>query len=79
MLGFFSAFEVSLILLKIFPPWFATKIVVFLAWLMLGCTLEYNLIRPDEGPLAMKERIGRTPVLDVGSGQIRSGEIKVRV
>ncbi|KAG0592083.1 hypothetical protein KC19_1G223400 [Ceratodon purpureus] len=78
LLGVFSTFDASLKLLKIFPMWFADKILVFLSWLTLGCTDKYNLIRPAEGPLQMKKMTGHTPVLDVGTvAKIRSGHIKV--
>jgi hypothetical protein len=73
-----STFEVSMKLLKVFPLWFVDKCLVYCSWLTLGGTAKYNLIRPEEGPLAMKARTGQTPVLDVGTvAKIRSGDIQV--
>jgi indole-3-pyruvate monooxygenase len=80
LFGVISSFEASLKLLRVFPRWFVDKILVFCSRLTLGCTDEYNLVRPAEGPLEMKERTGRTPVLDVGTvAKIRRGEIKVKL
>lgn len=74
-----SIFDVSQLLLKVFPIWFVDMILVLLSWLTLGSTAKYNLIRPEEGPLSLKARTGRTPVLDVGTfGKIKSGQIKVK-
>ncbi|KAG0600425.1 hypothetical protein M758_11G033100 [Ceratodon purpureus] len=73
-----STFDVSMKLLKVFPLWFVDKCIVYSSWLTLGDTAKYNLIRPEEGPLAMKARTGQTPVLDVGTvAKIRNGDIKV--
>ena len=73
-----SSFDVSMKLLKVFPLWFVDKCLVFSSWLTLGSTSKYNVIRPEEGPLALKGRTGQTPVLDVGTmAKIRSGDIKV--
>ncbi|RWW35849.1 hypothetical protein BHE74_00059176 [Ensete ventricosum] len=39
---------------------------------------EYGLKRPSLGPLELKHKQGKTPVLDLGAlGKIKSGEIKV--
>jgi hypothetical protein len=74
-----SIFGVSQQLLKVLPTWLVDKVLVLLSWLTLGSTAKYNLVRPAEGPLTLKARTGRTPVLDVGTmGKIKSGEIKVR-
>ena len=74
-----SIFGVSQQLLKVLPTWLVDKVLVLLSWLTLGSTAKYNLVRPAEGPLTLKARTGRTPVLDVGTvAKIRSGEIKVK-
>lgn len=73
-----STFGLSTQLLRVFPVWFVDKLLVFFSWLTLGGTAKYHLVRPEEGPLSMKARTGKTPVLDVGTvAKIRSGEIKV--
>jgi len=45
---------------------------------MLGNTSRYGLRRPEMGPLELKNKFGKTPVLDVGTlARIREGRIKV--
>jgi len=45
---------------------------------MLGNTSRYGLRRPEMGPLELKNKFGKTPVLDVGTlAKIRQGKIKV--
>ncbi|KAI6693784.1 hypothetical protein NL676_021494 [Syzygium grande] len=57
---------------------FIDKILIFLAWLILGNVEKYGLKRPKIGPLQLKNAAGKTPVLDIGAlSKIRSGEIKV--
>ena len=60
------------------PLWLADKCVVFLSWLSFGSMKEYGFLRPKEGPLAGKARIGKTPVIDVGTvAKVKDGQIKV--
>ncbi|KAK7855160.1 putative indole-3-pyruvate monooxygenase yucca3 [Quercus suber] len=60
------------------PLWLVDKILLILAWLILGNVEKYGLRRPSIGPLQLKNSAGKTPVLDIGALQkIRSGEIKV--
>ncbi|URD95937.1 monooxygenase [Musa troglodytarum] len=73
-----STFELAVLLMKWLPLWLADRILVVLAWLVLGNVEKLGLKRPSTGPLELKNAQGRTPVLDIGAlGKIRSGEIKV--
>lgn len=54
------------------------KILVSLARILLGDLKRYGINRPIMGPLELKNREGKTPVLDIGTlGKIKTGEIKV--
>nr|XP_010933164.1 probable indole-3-pyruvate monooxygenase YUCCA9 [Elaeis guineensis] len=73
-----STFELAVFLLKWLPLWLVDRILVVLAWLVLGNITKYGLKRPAIGPLELKNTQGRTPVLDIGAlGKIKSGDIKV--
>ncbi|KAA8550676.1 hypothetical protein F0562_002360 [Nyssa sinensis] len=73
-----STFELAVTMMKWIPLWLVDKILLILSWLILGSTEKYGLKRPSIGPLELKNREGKTPVLDIGALQkIRSGEIKV--
>ncbi|KAG1354828.1 Flavin-containing monooxygenase [Cocos nucifera] len=73
-----STFELAVCLLKWLPLWLVDKILLVLAWLVLGNVEKYGLKRPSTGPLELKNTQGRTPVLDIGTlSKIRSGDIKV--
>jgi len=64
--------------MKWLPLWLVDKILLVLAWLVLGNIEKYGLKRPSTGPLELKNTQGRTPVLDIGAlGKIKSGEIEV--
>lgn len=61
------------------PLWLADKLVVLLSWLSFGSLKELGFVRPKEGPLAGKARLGKTPVIDVGTvAKVKDGHIKVR-
>lgn len=73
-----STFELAVLLMKWLPLWLVDKILLILAWFILGNIEKYGLRRPSIGPLQLKNTSGKTPVLDIGALQkIRSGEIKV--
>ncbi|XP_030975048.1 probable indole-3-pyruvate monooxygenase YUCCA7 isoform X1 [Quercus lobata] len=73
-----STFELAVLLMKWLPLWLVDKILLILAWLILGNVEKYGLRRSSIGPLQLKNSAGKTPVLDIGALQkIRSGEIKV--
>jgi indole-3-pyruvate monooxygenase len=60
------------------PLWLADKFVVLLSWLAFGSMNEFGFVRPKEGPLAGKARLGKTPVIDVGAvAKVKDGHIKV--
>ncbi|XP_040989042.1 probable indole-3-pyruvate monooxygenase YUCCA7 isoform X2 [Juglans microcarpa x Juglans regia] len=73
-----STFELAVLLMKWLPLWLVDKILLILAWFILGNVEKYGLRRPSIGPLQLKNTSGKTPVLDIGALQkIRSDEIKV--
>ncbi|CAM6090828.1 unnamed protein product [Calypogeia fissa] len=73
-----STFSVALKLMRTFPVWFADWLLVFYTWLTLGNIADYGLTRPKEGPMERKGKVGKTPILDVGTlGKIKTGHIKV--
>lgn len=73
-----STFETAFFLMKWLPTWLVDKLLLVLAWLVLGSTEKYGLKRPSVGPLELKNAQGKTPVLDIGAlNKIKSGEIKV--
>lgn len=65
-------------MMKWLPLWLIDKILIFLAWLILGNVEKYGLKRPKIGPLQLKNAAGKNPALDIGAlSKIRSGKIKV--
>ncbi|KAK4765849.1 hypothetical protein SAY87_007491 [Trapa incisa] len=73
-----STFELAIFLMKWLPLWLVDKLLLILAWLVLGNLEKLGIKRPSMGPLELKNMKGKTPVLDIGAlGKIRSGSIKV--
>ncbi|KAL4015263.1 hypothetical protein IC575_027505 [Cucumis melo] len=73
-----STFELAIMMMKWLPLWLVDKLLLVLAWLILGNIEKYGLKRPSMGPLELKNEIGKTPVLDIGAlEKIKSGDIKV--
>ncbi|KAK9146292.1 hypothetical protein Sjap_006195 [Stephania japonica] len=73
-----STFEMITLLMKWLPLWLVDKLMVIIAWLVLGRIEEYGLKRPKMGPIQLKSTEGKTPVLDIGAlAKIKSGDIKV--
>ncbi|KAL3517760.1 hypothetical protein ACH5RR_020349 [Cinchona calisaya] len=73
-----STFELAMFMLKWIPLWLVDKILLVLAWFILGNIEKYGIKRPSVGPLLLKNTRGKTPVLDIGAlEKIRSGEINV--
>lgn len=73
-----STFELAMFMLKWLPLWLVDKILLVLAWTILGNIEKCRLKRPSVGPLELKNTQGKTPVLDIGAlGKIKSREIKV--
>lgn len=64
--------------MKWLPLWLVDKLLLVLAWFILGNTDSYGLKRPSIGPLELKNTHGKTPVLDIGAlEKIRSRDIEV--
>ncbi|KAJ9564896.1 hypothetical protein OSB04_000862 [Centaurea solstitialis] len=73
-----STFDLAMTLMKWLPLWLVDKLLLILAFLILGNTQRYGIKRPSLGPLQLKNHHGKTPVLDIGAlEKIRSGDIKV--
>ncbi|GMJ00756.1 YUCCA 8, cytokinin induced root curling 2 [Hibiscus trionum] len=73
-----STFELAVLMMKWLPLWVVDKLMLILAWLVLGNTEKYGVKRPSTGPLELKNTRGKTPVLDIGAlEKIRSGDINV--
>ncbi|XP_065875252.1 probable indole-3-pyruvate monooxygenase YUCCA5 [Euphorbia lathyris] len=73
-----STFEVTVLLMSWLPLWLVDKLMLILAWLVLGNTEKYGIKRPAMGPLTYKATQGKTPVLDIGAlEKIKSGDINI--
>ncbi|KAL0693059.1 hypothetical protein Bca4012_060239 [Brassica carinata] len=73
-----STFEISMILMKWLPLWLVDKLLLILAWLVLGNLTKYGLKRPKMGPMELKVVTGKTPVLDIGAMEIiKSGQVDI--
>eukprot|EP01018_Ginkgo_biloba_P016277 Gb_15900 [translate_table: standard] len=73
-----SIFSVAMQLTKLLPVGIVDYLLVLCSKLTLGDTVAYGIPRPIQGPLELKNKLGKTPVLDVGTvAKIRSGDIKV--
>lgn len=73
-----STFELAVTMMKWLPIWLVDKILVMASRLLLGNLEKYGIKRPLTGPLTLKNREGKTPVLDIGTlEKIRSSKIKI--
>lgn len=73
-----STFGLAMKLMKIFPVRMVDCMLLLYSRLTLGNTASFGLRRPVEGPLELKSKTGKTPVLDVGTlTKIRTGDIRV--
>ncbi|XP_071698420.1 probable indole-3-pyruvate monooxygenase YUCCA5 [Rutidosis leptorrhynchoides] len=73
-----STFDIAMVVMKWLPLWLVDKLILLLAWFILGNTQNYGIKRPSLGPLQLKNHYGKTPVLDIGAlEKVRSGEITV--
>ncbi|XP_062191602.1 probable indole-3-pyruvate monooxygenase YUCCA9 [Phragmites australis] len=73
-----STFEMTVTMMRWLPLWLVDRILVAMAALTLGDVERYGLRRPAVGPMELKSREGKTPVLDIGAlAKIKSGQIKV--
>ncbi|KAL0013951.1 hypothetical protein SO802_001020 [Lithocarpus litseifolius] len=73
-----STFGLSMWLLNWLPTRLVDHFLLLMSRLMLGDTSRFGLNRPEIGPIELKSKSGKTPVLDVGTlAKIRTGNIKV--
>uniref|UniRef100_A0A7N0V812 Flavin-containing monooxygenase n=1 Tax=Kalanchoe fedtschenkoi TaxID=63787 RepID=A0A7N0V812_KALFE len=73
-----STFELACRMLKWLPLWLVDKILLIMAWIVFGSVEKYGLRRPSTGPLELKYKAGKTPVLDIGAlAKIKAGGINV--
>ncbi|XP_041006799.1 indole-3-pyruvate monooxygenase YUCCA2-like [Juglans microcarpa x Juglans regia] len=73
-----STFGLSMWLLKWLPMPLVDQFLLLMSRMMLGDTAQFGLNRPKLGPLELKNKSGKTPVLDVGTlAKIKTGNIKV--
>ena len=73
-----STFLVAMMLMKSLPVWLTDTLLVAYTYLTLGDTASVGIPRPTVGPMLMKEKSGKTPILDVGTfAAIKSGQVKV--
>ncbi|KAL5729260.1 indole-3-pyruvate monooxygenase [Ranunculus cassubicifolius] len=73
-----STFGLSMWLLKWLPIRLVDQLLLLVSQVMLGDTSHLGLTRPHLGPLELKNKTGKTPVLDVGTlSKIRSGDVEV--
>ncbi|KAG2260376.1 hypothetical protein Bca52824_079670 [Brassica carinata] len=62
-----SMFGISVMLMKWLPLWLVDKLLLILSWL-----------RPNIGPMGLKIKTGKTPVLDIGTlEKIKSGDVGI--
>ncbi|KAH9729007.1 putative indole-3-pyruvate monooxygenase YUCCA5 [Citrus sinensis] len=69
-----STFELATLMMKWLPLWLVDKILLILAWFILGNTESYGLKRPSMGPLALKNTMGKTPRISCGQAELINGE-----
>ncbi|KZV19939.1 hypothetical protein F511_29118 [Dorcoceras hygrometricum] len=73
-----STFQVAVSLAKWLPVSVVDRVLVASARLILGNIEKYGIRRPCLGPLQLKNREGKTPVLDIGTlSKIRSRDIRI--
>ncbi|KAM1042156.1 hypothetical protein ACFX2I_031200 [Malus domestica] len=66
------------VLLKLFPSSMVDSLLVLLSKLVFGNLASYGIERPQKGPIYMKAKYGKYPIIDVGTcRKIKSGEIQV--
>ncbi|GFP85458.1 probable indole-3-pyruvate monooxygenase yucca8 [Phtheirospermum japonicum] len=68
-----------MLMLKWLPMWLVDKVLLILAWMILGNMEKFGLKRPSRGPLELKNNLGKPPVLDIIGAleRIRSRDIQV--
>lgn len=62
------------------PIWFVDSFIVMLSKLIYGDLTKYGIKRPLEGPLYMKVKYGKYPIIDGGAlHKIKCGQIQVYI
>ncbi|KAG6388614.1 hypothetical protein SASPL_150046 [Salvia splendens] len=70
--------RLGMTLLAYLPLYLVDNLVMIIGDLRHGRLTKYGIIKPKEGPFALKVSTGRSPVIDVGTiGKIKAGEIQV--
>ncbi|XP_076943963.1 putative indole-3-pyruvate monooxygenase YUCCA10 [Bidens hawaiensis] len=70
--------QLGMYLLKYIPCAFVDKMVLMFSKLLYGDLGGYGIQRPLNGPFWLKQKTGRSPVIDVGTiSKIKTGDIKV--
>lgn len=68
----------GLIMLKYFSVGCVDWLMIMASKLVYGNPTKYGIIKPAEGPMAMKIKYGKYPVIDRGTvHKIKSGQIQV--
>ena len=57
-------------LMKSLPLWLTDRLLVSYTYLTLGDIARVEIPRPKEGPMLLKEKNGKTPILDVGTSRV---------
>lgn len=74
-----STFGLSMWLVRLLPVGLADRVLLACSWLTIGNTDRFGIERPKLGPMELKTKFGKTPVLDVGTlHKIKNGYIKVQ-
>ncbi|KAJ0973127.1 hypothetical protein J5N97_021086 [Dioscorea zingiberensis] len=70
--------HLGMVLVKYLPVKVVDELLLMLARFKYGNLSKYGIVRPKNGPLALKASTGRSAVIDVGTvHKIKTGEIKV--
>ncbi|XP_020529616.1 probable indole-3-pyruvate monooxygenase YUCCA11 [Amborella trichopoda] len=65
-------------LLRYFPMELVDRLMVSCSKRLYGDTSKFGILRPEEGPFLIKNKTGRSPMIDQGTiKKIKSGDIKV--
>ncbi|XP_047949412.1 indole-3-pyruvate monooxygenase YUCCA2-like [Salvia hispanica] len=73
-----STFGLSMWLVRLLPVCLVDRVLLAGSWLTIGNTDRFGIQRPKLGPIELKTKFGKTPVLDVGTlHKIKKGYIKV--
>ncbi|MCO5604414.1 hypothetical protein L7F22_058579 [Adiantum nelumboides] len=73
-----STFSIAMALSRVLTLRWTDRLLLLLSRLVLGDPSTYGFRRPTSGPLELKERLGKTPLLDVGAlTKIKDGSIQV--